>query len=356
MPSLNQLSNRAVVSNVDLSKVSVKTIMKRYPDFKQGLTVELSRPEHEALWFYMMNHAVAIVRQRVGLDAPLNKYESLVESYYNDMQTPALRMFFYLLIICVREVRHCPHDNPVISRNTDPQKRIVNKFILSIRSTEPESAIRQFKDKTPNVPIGTFCDQLCDIFFQPCWSKAYGGRSWGQVTSCLRDFIYGRISAEVLLDTAWTLAHNGGPIFNKGELYSSFTNLERILDVQASGQIPQYVGVMAEGTSAELKQLHCTIVEVIGEEFEGAVDDSKVGHTGYMTAINKDHEKNKSDHYEDECSNEDCPTCNAEEESGHSPMYVGSMKAKHHVPPDLSTNFEYSYQKYVDKGPRNEQA
>lgn len=355
MPTLKQLSTRAVVSSVNLSEVPVRTIMKRYPDFQQGLKVRERRPEHDALWFYMMNHAVAIVRQRVGMDAPLDKYERIVTTYYDDMQTPALRMFFYLLIICVREVRHCPMDNPVIKRNSDPQKRLVNLFIKDIHSSECTSAIGRFKKRPPNVSLGVFCDQLCDIFFQTCWSKAYGGQSWGQVASCLRDFIYGRISAEVLLDTAWTLAHNGGPIFNKGELYTLFTNLERILDIQASGQIPQFVGSMGESTTAELKQLHGTIQDVIGEEFGGEVDTHKVGHSGYMTELNKSYSVANEDHYEDGCEAEDCPIC-AEEESEITagPDMLGI--ASHHTPPDSATNFEYAHQQYVTKGPRNEQA
>jgi hypothetical protein len=46
----------------------------------------------------------------------------------------------------------------------------------------------------------------------------------------------------MMLDTVWTLAHNGGPIFNKGYLYKCYSHtIIRILDVQRSGQIPSAV-------------------------------------------------------------------------------------------------------------------
>jgi len=47
---------------------------------------------------------------------------------------------------------------------------------------------------------------------------------------------------EMFVDTVWTLAHNNGPIFNKGMLYTGYSgHLYTILDVQAAGQIPQLV-------------------------------------------------------------------------------------------------------------------
>ena len=61
------------------------------------------------------------------------------------------------------------------------------------------------------------------------------------MTDCLVRFVSGEFSAEMMLDTVWTLAHNGGPIFNKGQFYACTANALRILDVQRSGQIPEAV-------------------------------------------------------------------------------------------------------------------
>ncbi len=72
---------------------------------------------------------------------------------------------------------------------------------------------------------------------------SYGGPKWGEVADCLRSYVTGQTSAEALLDTAFTLAHNNGPVFNKGYIYKHHTNrLIQILDIQAKGQIPQWVG------------------------------------------------------------------------------------------------------------------
>jgi hypothetical protein len=87
--------------------------------------------------------------------------------------------------------------------------------------------------------------------------------------------VWGRISAEMFLDTGFTLCHNGGPIFNKGMLYhhANKAELERILDVQRAGQIPQLVA--SKGTkfvTAPLSAYQSKMRELLGGEFDGYVD------------------------------------------------------------------------------------
>ena len=66
---------------------------------------------------------------------------------------------------------------------------------------------------------------LTDAFNSPgCWSGGYGGPKWGAVAETLRKMVYGEISPEMFSDTGFTLAHNDGPIFNKGMLYHHQNN------------------------------------------------------------------------------------------------------------------------------------
>ena len=59
----------------------------------------------------------------------------------------------------------------------------------------------------------------------------------------LASFVKGEFTAEMMLDTVWTLSHNNGPIFNKSVFYAHYdaANLLRILDVQRSGQVPEAI-------------------------------------------------------------------------------------------------------------------
>ena len=90
--------------------------------------------------------------------------------------------------------------------------------------------------------IGKFCEALAWQFYHCKWAGGYGGKKWGVVTDCLVRFVKGEFSAEMMMDTVWTLSHNSGPIFNKGQFYGMYGhNLYRILDVQRSGQVPEAV-------------------------------------------------------------------------------------------------------------------
>ena len=74
------------------------------------------------------------------------------------------------------------------------------------------------------------------------WSAGYGGKPWGQIARTANQFFTGHTSLEMLVDTAYTLAHNNGPMFNKGMLYQSYSQkFIMLLDIQRSGQIPELI-------------------------------------------------------------------------------------------------------------------
>jgi hypothetical protein len=92
--------------------------------------------------------------------------------------------------------------------------------------------------------VGPYVRGLEWVFDHGQWGGGYGGKPWGQIAKTLGDFLYGKTSLEMMCDTAYTLAHNNGPMFNKGmmyDMYSSKQGFLMILDVQASGQIPQLI-------------------------------------------------------------------------------------------------------------------
>jgi hypothetical protein len=94
--------------------------------------------------------------------------------------------------------------------------------------------------------------------------------------------VYGEFTPEMFGDTAFTLAHNNGPMFNKGMLYSNYSSeFKKILDVQRSGQIPQYlsekvfIGDVVPTYMAEA-------VVVFPAELTGTVDWYKVEALGAL--------------------------------------------------------------------------
>ncbi len=200
-------------------------------------SLSATAPEREAISFYMLNHAMLEIEKRYSPDDPLGDALPIVERYHAVLNEAGVRMFGYLLITTTRESRHLKggQQNQLESEYGNG----CTKFTSKVHSHAQDALFSNSSD----VPLGHYLDYLCDIFDKLSWSSAYGGPNWGKVTAPLRDVVNGIISIEMMLDVAYTLAHNNGPIFNKGFQYKHYdmASLTTILDCQRAGQIPNMV-------------------------------------------------------------------------------------------------------------------
>lgn len=242
----------------------------------------LASPESSALEFYLLNHAVSVVRSQVHELEQLGPLLPVVVEYKRSLAAQAARMFYYLILICTRESRHDARDygSSTYKKHVDDFGSAVTDFHKSVKGKGSDGAANQFRVSPPEAGIGPYSRFLSDVFYQGSYSGGFGGKAWGGIADVLRDFVTGSLSAEMMLDTAFTLAHNNGPIFNKGMLYSYYGNaIYRILDVQRSGQIPQLIASEAnlEGSDARVKALHAMCRKAfedagLKESLEGPVD------------------------------------------------------------------------------------
>lgn len=295
MQSLNkatlayQLGCRPATMQRDLSQVPVSSVVAQLNQYmkatttagfsgKDGVDKKVGESERDAVIFYLMNHAMSVVRQRVGFFEDLGDYLPLVNEYQRQLTHRSTRMFYYLLLICTRESRHCKsnYDGGMWAKLTHEYGKECMSFHTTIKGKGSTGAADVFRESPPKMLLGPYTRFLADIFHNGQYSGGYGGPAWGAVADVLRDFVSGKLTAEMMLDTSFTLAHNNGPIFNKGMLFESFNTSEliRILDVQRSGQIPQMVAAK-ETTWANDKQivpLHQLCRGVLGSCMEGYVD------------------------------------------------------------------------------------
>jgi len=234
-------------------------------------------PEKDAVMFYMLNHAATLVRQRVHVYEPLGKYLPIMEAYHVELAARASRMFAYMLLICTRESRHdnCDKSGSAYLAMTHKYGVEVTNFHKTLKGNGSLQAAQMFQDKAPITTLGKYTSFLSDIFYQGKYPGGYGGPAWGAVADVLRDFVHGKITAEMMMDTSFTLCHNNGPIFNKGMLFDSYGHeIYKILDVQRSGQIPQLVADNQAAVSSDpkVKQVWADCYKVLGDEFIGHVD------------------------------------------------------------------------------------
>jgi hypothetical protein len=192
----------------------------------------------------------------VYLEQPLDSLEFIVDHYHNVIRPGALRMFYYMLLICTRESRHKHWSES--SRILIEERYGANNlnFLVSLRGESSKSVLSLLSNFTPDSTVGSYVDMLRFSFASGGFNHGYGGQAWADIAKVLSSFVHGEISAEVLLDTAFTLCHNNGPIFNKGMLFTNFDSgeIKKILDVQRAGFIPQLVGTLGS-TSIDVKHV-----------------------------------------------------------------------------------------------------
>lgn len=259
----------------------------------------MGHPDEEAIMFYLINHAMSILRQRVAPMEPLGDLVEVVKTYNDIVASRAVRMFFYLLLICTRESRHVHEDKSnklwvKIGSLFGPE---IPKFFSKVHGAGSTGAANALQNNPPETTLGNYTSYLSYLFHKGSFSSGYGGHAWGAVADVLREFSFGILSPEMMLDTAFTLAHNNGPIFNKGMMYDQYSpEIYKILDVQRSGQIPQLVNEakVDKTKTKQVRDLYDMLRAHFPEEMGGYVDWFKVKALGGVKDYSGEQAKQKS--------------------------------------------------------------
>lgn len=205
---------------------------------KNGSTVN---PDHEALRFYSLNQAVGLLAGKYTPNQALPEWaQGLVALYSKEMLEQHQRLVWYTFLVVSREWRHLKNLGTVSS---GPQKSLLYPPELKalhshIQDSQAESTLNSWLKQVPEMSLAKYCEALTHSFNTGSWGGGYGGKPWGNIAKTLWDYVGGKTSAEMFIDTAYTLAHNNGPMFNKGMLYGMYSSeFKIILDVQRSGQV-----------------------------------------------------------------------------------------------------------------------
>ena len=287
MASRNTLRHqlaRPLCMKREMGRVRATSTAKAMKQLTSTYENALARPEEMAVQFYLLQHAMADVRTRFGLDEPLGDAVDVVELHNERGVDLGQRMFTYLLLICTREARHTSGSSYFYSTLKENFGSEFVTFLSGIKNTHSQEAIEAFMASPPDMELGTYTAGLEQVFREGNFGGAYGGEPWANIAEVLNWFVQGTISAEMMLDTAFTLAHNGGPIFNKGMCFKMYDSarLRMILDVQAEGQMPQLIDSVdsyseASGmVSFSSRSLFELCKKGLGDSFGGEIDWFKV--------------------------------------------------------------------------------
>jgi hypothetical protein len=299
--TLGHHRERPVKKKLDLSSVPVGAVSKKAKAYTDKPMVE---PVHEAAWFYVYSQAdQAIAKQYHPLEPLPQDVLDIVIDRMDHMNRLATRMFYYLLVVCTREARH-EHgtlDYEFMSQEFGPE---ASTFHQSIKSSGEQGAVGKLYNHPPLMGLGAYTRSLQHIFYKGGFNGGYGGPKWGSIADCLASYATGQTTGEEMIDTAFTLEHNGGAMFNKNVFFSfAHSQIHKILDVQRSGQVPALM--MAPVGQYPKKYIPEGILEqilkmrnVLGEDFidRAYVDWYKVmalgsihDYWGYTTAQKEVH-------------------------------------------------------------------
>lgn len=264
----------------DLSDLPTAVLATATKDYKLNCTQE--SPNDSAVSFYVLNHAAAIVRKKFTVNAPLPEWAQTIMQTYTDVcMAQGERMLHYLLCITTREMRHLKSCTPAFWTKVQNEFGQIGVDVLKNISSNgnEDTAMNKYMVTPPSMTIGEYTKLLAFAYHKAGgsgWQGSYGGQPWGLTTDALVSMLHGTTSLEMMVDTGYTLCHNGGPIFDKGMMYSHYDqNLLTALDVQHTGQM---LDLMLETNTLHVKKTAeaIKVVELIKvhapQELKGYVD------------------------------------------------------------------------------------
>lgn len=228
---------------IDLSALPISAFSKATVEYRKNCG-EVS-PNDAAYTFYALNHCASVIRKKFTPNEPLPEWAvTVMTDYAAVLAEQSTRLVHYILSITTREMRHLKN-GATVSKAVDKAAGCVGMgdFVQHVASNGNETtAVNQYMHNPPNVTVGQYVKGFSHAYHKGSWNGGYGGSAWGEVVDALVAMVHGQQSAEMLVDRGYNLAHNNGPIFNKGMMYLHYdAEFDKILDVQASGQIPTMI-------------------------------------------------------------------------------------------------------------------
>lgn len=271
--------------NRDVSKTPMKSVINRVNKYLPGRSK--AKVESSALQFYLLNQAFGMLSMELDQKADLNSaQENLAKLYLNTASESSARLFYYILLIITRESRHVYDSDTLYKSLLKEYGTEMVTFLKLIKGCNSSTAVdRLCKHKFTDTTLGQYTSCMVDVFNKGKFSGGYGGKPWGNIAETLRKMVYGETSIEIMNDTAWTLAHNNGPMFNKGMLYESYSqDIFKVLDVQRGGMIPQLLaeGGVSKHVNTEVQTAMQAVSNVFPTLISGYVDWYKVESLGSL--------------------------------------------------------------------------
>lgn len=196
-------------------------------------------PDDQAVRFYALNQIIGLMSSKFTTNETLPEWgQKAVALYSQELYSQHKRLMWYTFLVTSREWRHLKSMEKLKAKSPAMFTSAICDLHPLISDSQDDVTLNKWLSKVPAMPLTEYLSILSYSFHNGSWTSSYGGVKWGAVVDALQAYIRGDNSAEVFIDTAYTLCHNNGPIFNKNMQYHMYTSkFATILDVQRSGQV-----------------------------------------------------------------------------------------------------------------------
>lgn len=302
--TIDYVNSRAYRWQIDMREVKLGVVTPNFAEFQKTATVVC--PDEELFFFYLLEHLMALLSNQYANDEIITDpiHLRVLEEYQTRSAAQYRRMFYYVMVICVREMRHLKSSSYIKATIIEKFGPLAANFFNSLPDGK-EAAMKFIKEAPANLTLGNLVEALRIGFYEGSWpSSSYGGKAWGAIADAWQKLIIGEYTPQVFVDVAYTLCHNTGPIFNKGMFYSMYSKDDFTvwLDIQRAGMIPQYIlnypnqyGTVPYSVQHFLKEVKSAFTFEPGYVDWHAVNQYSVSHKGkYKYLMDKQDAKGQS--------------------------------------------------------------
>lgn len=253
----------------DLSSLPMPLAVKPIKAYWENPATDKASPDLEAVEFYALNHAVAKIQAAFDKDEVLPQWaQDVLSRYVEVVAAQGSRLYSYMLLIVTRETRH--FGAGMGGAWWTSMNSAYKSFHSQIKGNDSHAVAKHVVTAPPELTLGAYVSCVTDVFAKGKWGHSYGGPAWANISSTMLRMVKGETSMVGMLDTAYTLAHNGGPMFNKGMLYHGYSNeFIKILDVQCGGYMPEAI-LNNEFKNLAVPQTLATLIQTVNENLPGA--------------------------------------------------------------------------------------
>lgn len=283
--------NRPLLMNRDISGNDMAGFYSQLLDYFKVQHAAKPSIGDTAVKFYLLNHGVALLDGAAGPDATLSSGQAeLYRLYHDHVGKIGVRMV-YDIVFMLTALASTTHPDSfcldAVESSYGPQARaFIERVVGNTKNVSfwtPDFSVflpvlKAVRDNAQGVKLGDGIRALGYVL-DICQRELSYGPLWRDVARVASSFFEGHKSLETTIDTAFTFCHCNGSFFEKGKLFTAVGNdLFDALDVQRSGQIPQFVHENKNALTRhkDIRSLHATFARQFPEVFLAPVAWSDV--------------------------------------------------------------------------------